>query len=348
MHNLTLWKSLLQPLTKMMVMVKAYGYGVGPIGLSQFLEKNKVDYLGVANILEGVEIRKSGVKTPIMIMKPELDSFDLVVKHHLNPTIFSFHALYKLIDFVGDNPIAISIKINTGMNRLGFQANEIENLIVELKKHPNIKIESVFSHLAASDEPDYDAFTQTQIDLFENLSSKITTQFNYLIIRHLLNSNGIARFPKAQFEMVRLGIGLFGFVEDKPIENKLKNVLTLKSKIAQLHVVSKYESIGYGRKAIATKELKIATIPLGYADGFNRKFSNGNWEASIYNKKTATIGNICMDMAMFDVTDIACTESDYITIINSVADIKKMANLLNTIPYEILTSISPRVKRVLV
>lgn len=331
-----------------MVMIKAYGYGLGPIGLAKFLEKNNVDYLGVANILEGVEIRRAGVMTPIMVMKPELDSFDLVIKYNLNPTIFSFHALFKLIDFVKDNPITISLKINTGMNRLGFKPDEITRLIIELKKHPTIKVASVYSHLAASDKPKHDVFTHTQIDIFEKISRKITNHFTYKITRHLLNSNGIVRFPSAQFDMVRLGIGLFGFVEDDKTEKKLKNVLTLKSKIAQIQIVTKNETIGYGRTAVATRTLKIATIPLGYADGFNRKLSNANWLASFEDIKVPTIGNICMDMAMFDVTNVNCTENDYLIIFNSVEELKKMAEKLETIPYEVLTSISPRVKRVLI
>lgn len=326
-------------------MVKAYGYGLGPVGLAQVLEKNKVDYLGVANILEGVEIRKAGVKLPIMVMKPELDSFDLVLKHNLNPTLFSFHALKKLIAFVGENPITVSIKINTGMNRLGFQPEEVLALITDLKKHQNIKIESVFSHLAAADENEHDAFTQQQINQFTEVAALFKAHFSYPILFHLLNSNGIVRFSAAQLDMVRLGIGLFGFVEDKILEKQLKNVLTLKSKIAQIHTVKKNESIGYGRNAVAKNNLKIATIPLGYADGFSRKLSNGNWQALLNGKKISTIGNICMDMAMFDVTNVNCSEDDYIVIMDNVAAIKKMATQLETIPYEVLTAVSPRVKR---
>jgi len=349
-YNLSIFRSFLKPKTKIMVMVKAYGYGLGPLGLSQFLEKNEVDYLGVANILEGVEIRKSGVQLPIMVMKPELKSFDLILKHQLSPVLFSIHSLLAYIKAIEEQnqtnqEFVVNLKIDTGMHRLGFHEEEIEKVIFLIKKHPNIKIESIFSHLAATDEPQHDDFTRTQIDLFEKLSTKITSQFTYQITRHLLNSNGIVRFPEAQYDMVRLGIGLFGFVTDKEIESQLKNTISLKTKIAQILTIKENETIGYGRNGITSRNTKIATVPLGYADGFSRKLGNGNWVMKINGKPAPTIGNVCMDMTMIDVSDINCNEDDVAVVFDTKEDILKMANQLDTIPYEVLTSISPRVKR---
>lgn len=347
---MSVFRSFLNPTTKIMVMVKAYGYGLGPIGLSQFLEKNKVDYLGVANILEGVEIRKSGVQLPIMVMKPELKSFDLLIKHQLSPVLFSIHSLLAYVKAIEElnqpnQVFFVNLKLDTGMHRLGFHDDEIEEVVSLIKKHPNIKIESVFSHLAATDEFQHDEFTRNQIDFFEKLSTKIIAQFTYKITRHLLNSNGIVRFAEAQHEMVRLGIGLFGFVTDEKIDILLKNTVSLKTKIAQILTIKENETIGYGRNGIALKNTKIATVPLGYADGFSRKLGNGNWIMKINGKPTPTIGNVCMDMTMIDISDINCNEDDVAVVFETKADILKMANQLGTIPYEILTSISPRVKR---
>jgi alanine racemase len=350
--NLNYFRTLLNPKTKIMVMVKAFSYGLGTYEVAKLLEENKVDYLGVANIYEGIELRKAGINMPIMVMKPEIDSFDLIIEHNLNPTIFSLEALKKLIEafkhsssIANDNPFLISIKLDTGMHRLGIDKEEILELVSILKENSFLKIESVFSHLAASDEKEHDVFTNHQIDLFKEMSKMISTEFNYHIDRHILNSNGIIRFNFAQMDMVRLGIGLYGVSSEPTSQKELLSVSSLKSKIAQLKRIKKGDTIGYNRKGVASENLIIATIPVGYADGLSRMLGNGNWEMIINGIKAPIIGNVCMDMVMIDVTGIDCKEGDEAYIFSEINPITEMAKCIGTIPYEILTSYSPRVKR---
>lgn len=335
----------------MMVMVKAFSYGLGTYEVAQALEQEGVDYLGVANILEGVEIRKSGVKVPIMVMNPEAASFKLMLKHNLSPVIFSLQTLTEFIEVVknkiANKPYPIQIKIDTGMHRLGFNPKELKELISKLKEHKDVvKVESFFSHLASTDEPTHDDFTNQQVQSFEKLSSNFISHFNYKIDRHLLNTNGIIRFAKYQHDMVRLGIGLYGVCADNETQQKLKTVSTLKTKISHIIAVPKNDTIGYNRHGKAEKNKTIATIPLGYADGFNRLLSNGKWEVLVNNQKAPIIGNISMDMSMVDVTDINCKLGDEVIAFGELNTISDMAKKIKTIPYELFTIISPRVKRV--
>lgn len=330
-------------------MVKAYGYGLGPIGLSKFLEEQGVDYLGVANILEGVEIRKSGVKLPIAIMKPELESFDLVIKHQLTPTIFSLTSLVAFVNTIKTLPVDknynIHLKLDTGMHRLGLKMDELEEVIKTVQQYPNIIIESIFSQLSSSDNQEEDNYSLNQIKQFEKMAEKISTSFNYKIDKHIVNSNAIIRFPEAHYDMVRLGIGLLGFAEDEIANAILKNVAVLKTKIAQIHHLQAGETIGYGRMGKVTKPSAIAVIPIGYADGFNRQLGNGKWSLIVNGKPAPTIGNICMDITMVDVTDIECSEQDIALLFNTKKSILSLSKVLKTIPYEVFTTISPRVKR---
>ncbi len=345
--NLNYFKSLLKPDTKIMAMVKAFSYGLGTYDVAKLLEENNVDYLGVANTYEGIELRKAGIELPIMIMKPEVDSFDLVFEYQLTPTIFSFHALQKLIEACDKNTTtAISIKVDTGMHRIGFDVDEVPALISELKKHPHLKIESVFSHLAASDEKQHETFTIQQIDQFKSIAASICNSFDYAIDKHILNSNGIINFNDAQMEMVRLGIGLYGVSSDHESQKQLKSASTLKSKIAQIKHIKQGDTIGYSRAGVAQQDISIATIPVGYADGLSRKLGNGNWSMIINGTKAPIIGNVCMDMVMIDVTHINCKEGDSAFIFSDENSITEMAKCIGTIPYEILTSYSPRVRRV--
>jgi alanine racemase len=345
--NLNYFKRLLLPTTKIMVMVKAFSYGLGTYEVAKLLEENKVDYLGVANTYEGIELRNAGIKLPIMVMKPEVDSFDLVIENQLTPTIFSLFSLKKLIDSVSDSsPLIISLKIDTGMHRLGFDENEIPELLSILNKNPFLKIESIFSHLAASDDKAHNEFTLNQIERFKYISQSILSQFDYSIVLHILNSNGIINYNDAQFNMVRLGIGLYGVCSDIETQKQLKPVSTLKSKIAQIKTIKKGETIGYNRIGLAKENMKIATIPVGYADGLSRELSNGNWSMIVNGSRAPIIGNVCMDMVMIDVTKIDCMEGDSALIFSDQNTISEMANKIETIPYEILTSYSPRVKRV--
>ncbi|TXB64676.1 alanine racemase [Vicingus serpentipes] len=351
--NLNYFKSLLQPSTKIMVMVKAYSYGMGTFEIANLLEKNNVDYLGVANTFEGAELRNVGIGLPIMVMNPEVESFDLVIKHQLNPVIFSLKSLNVFLKYIETNqhllpikPYPINIKIETGMNRLGFNIRDLEKVAEEIKSHPLVFVESVFSHLSAADESQFDDFTNQQIQLFHQSAKKFCSTFDYPILKHLLNSHGIVRFNNAQFDMVRLGIGIYGFSSDKETQQNLLPVSTLTSKISQFKTIPKGDTVGYGRAGKATKELSIATIPLGYADGLNRRLSNGNWSMMVNGKKAPIIGNICMDMLMLDVTGIECKAGDNVVVFGKDNTIVEMAEKLETIPYEILTTISPRVNRI--
>jgi len=330
-------------------MVKAFSYGLGTYDVAKLLQENNVDYLGVANIYEGIELRKARIKMPIMVMKPEVESFGLIVQYQLTPTIFSLHSLRLLIDVLDpSSPFNISLKIDTGMHRLGFDHHEIPELIATLKHNKFIKIESIYSHLAATDEGIHDDFTTQQIEIFNAISKNISAEFNYNIDKHILNSNGIIRFNDAQFEMVRLGIGLYGVSSEVEAQKILLPASTLKSKISQIKLIPKDDTIGYNRKGKAENTMKIATIPVGYADGLSRKLGDGKWHMIVNGKKAPIVGDVCMDMVMIDVTSIECKEGDEAFIFSEENPITNMAKVIGTIPYEILTSYSPRVKRIFI
>ena len=346
-QNLNFFRSKLRADTKIMAMVKAFSYGSGTFEIANLLQYQNIDYLATAYTDEGIELRKNQISLPIVIMNPEISSFDLMIEYNLEPEIYNFRTLHAFANTLEKNnkrDYPIHIKLDTGMHRSGFDKNDIDELIKELKKHKNLKIKSIFSHLAASDEKIHDDFTQKQFSSFELMTSQITNEFDYPILRHILNSSGIERFPQNQYDMVRLGIGLYGVSPSKT--NKLFNVSTLKSTIAQIRTVKKEETIGYGRKGKVDKDSKIATIPIGYADGLSRQLSNGVGKVLINNKFAPIIGNICMDICMIDITNINAEEGDEVIFFGNDYPISELAKQLNTIPYEILTSISNRVKRV--
>jgi len=346
-HNLNYFRALLKPETKIMVMVKAFSYGSGTYEIANLLQHQRVDYLGVAITDEGIELRKKGITLPIIVMNPEKDSFYKLIEYNLEPEIYDFNVLHNFVKTVNKySPLSypIHLKLDTGMNRLGFKPEEIENLILELKSYKKILVKSIFSHLAGSSEEVFDEFTNEQINMFQNISQNIINQLNYPIIRHILNSAGIERFTNSQYEMVRLGIGLYG-ISALP-ENKLMNISTLKTTILQIKNLNQGETVGYSRVGKITKPSQIAIIPIGYADGLNRKLSNGVGEVLVNGCKCKIIGNICMDMCMLDVTNVNAKQGDDVIIFGDKIPISKIAQLNQTIPYEILTSISQRVKRV--
>ncbi|MEI8204559.1 MAG: bifunctional UDP-N-acetylmuramoyl-tripeptide:D-alanyl-D-alanine ligase/alanine racemase [Bacteroidota bacterium] len=351
-YNLNHYRSKLKPTTKMMVMVKAFSYGSGSFEIANALQFHRVDYLAVAYADEGVELRASGINLPIMVMNPEEQSFDTIIKHKLEPEIYSFRVFELLIESMDriysstEQTVNIHIKLDTGMHRLGFEENDIPELINRLKKHSNIHVQSVFTHLAASDEAEQDDFTHNQIQNFSNLCQQLYKGIHQDFLRHILNSSGISRFPEAQFEMVRLGLGLYGIASEDNEQKLLQNVSTLRTRISQIKNIPKGETIGYSRKGKAEKNLRIATIPIGYADGFNRQLGNGNGYVLINGKHAKTVGNICMDMCMIDITDVSCNENDEVIIFGNNLTVNQVANMLHTIPYEILTGISRRVKRI--
>jgi len=345
-HNLNCYRNLLPPNIKTMGMVKAFSYGTGSFEIARTLALNKIDYLTVAYADEAVVLRNAGIKTPIMVMNIEPSSFDTIFNYNLEPEIYQFELLKELILFAKGEEFGIHLEIDTGMKRLGFDANQIASLIALLKENLNIRIKSVFTHLAASDETEHDEFTQRQISQFEKLANQISDAFDYPILKHCLNSSGITKFPNAHFDMVRLGIGLYGIDPSAQIQNNLQVIGNLKTIISQIRTLEAGESVGYGRKGKVNKPTKIAIVAIGYADGLNRLLSNGNGYMSIHGKKASIIGNICMDMTMLDITEIECKVGDEVIVFGNSPSIQEIAKQVNSIPYEVLTGISQRVKRV--
>lgn len=348
-HNLNFFKSKINPNTKMMVMVKAYSYGNGGLEIAKLLEHHKVDYLGVAFADEGISLKNGGVKLPIMVLNPESTSFSAIIQHQLEPEIYSLKGLNAFLKIAKEKKLhhfPIHIKLDTGMHRLGFEVDTIDELTATLKGNTTVEVKSILSHLATSDEQKHFGFVLSQIDLFEKLSSKLMKELDINPIRHILNTSGISNFPQAQYNMVRLGIGLYGVSNDPAEQKYLENVSTLKSIISQIRTIPADDSVGYGRRFMAEKETRIATIPIGYADGIARLWGNGVGFVTIKEQKARIIGNICMDMLMVDVSEIECKEGDDVVIFGESPTVIEMAQELRTIPYEILTSISQRVKRV--
>lgn len=345
-HNLNVYKQLLGKKVKIMAMVKAFSYGTGSYEIAKTLAFNQVDYLAVAYADEGVVLRKAGINTPIMVMNTEKSSIDLLLKHNLEPTVYNITILNDVINAANGQELGIHIELDSGMKRLGFDATQVETLLAILNANTNIQVKSIMSHLAASEAVEHDAFTLEQIAKFEKVSGNIMAHFSYPILRHCLNSAGIVRFKNAQFDMVRLGIGLYGIDPAIAIQNQLQQIGTLKTVISQIRHISPNESIGYGRRGHVLKPSRIAIVALGYADGLDRKLSNGNGYMLVNNKRAPIIGNICMDMTMIDVTEITCEEGNEVIVFGAEPSITDLAEQLQTIPYEILTSISHRVKRV--
>ncbi|WP_026727041.1 bifunctional UDP-N-acetylmuramoyl-tripeptide:D-alanyl-D-alanine ligase/alanine racemase [Flavobacterium denitrificans] len=348
-HNLNYYKSKLAEDVKIMVMVKAFGYGNGGLEIAKLLEHHKVDYLGVAFADEGISLKNGGIKLPIMVLNPESTSFPSIIQYKLEPEIYSLKGLNAFLKIAKEKNLKdfpIHIKMDTGMHRLGFEENTIDELIQTLKNNSTVRVQSVLSHLATSDDPKHFGFVEKQIGLFEKLSSKLMSELNINPIRHILNTSGISNFPNAQYNMVRLGIGLYGVSNDSSEQKYLENVGTLKSIISQIRTIPSGDSVGYGRRFMAEKETKIATIPIGYADGISRLWGNEVGFVTIKNQKAKIVGSVCMDMLMVNVSDIDCKEGDSVIIFGESPTVIEMAEALKTIPYEIMTSISQRVKRI--
>jgi len=348
-HNLNYYRSLLNKNTKIMVMVKAFSYGSGSYEIASLLEYNKVDYLAVAFSHEGVELRKSGISIPIVVMNAITGSFYNMFEYNLEAEIYSFEILYQYIEEAKKYQIKeapIHIKIDTGMHRLGFMPEEVDKLCEILANNKILRVKSIFSHLAASDESIHDEYTLKQIKEFDTIANEIIKRIGYHVDKHILNSAGIERFPQYQFDMVRLGIGLYG---SSPVgQNKLQVVSTLKTIITQIKKLPAKSSIGYSRKGTIDKDSIIGIIPIGYADGLKRILSNKNGRVFINGKYAPIIGNICMDMSMIDITDIEAKVGDEVEIFGNHISLDEIATKAHTITYEILTGISERVKRIYV
>lgn len=351
-HNLDYFRAKLKPKTKVMAMVKAFSYGSGSFEIANVLQYHQVDYLAVAYADEGVELRKAGINLPVMVMNPDEESFDNIIMHSLEPEIYNFRVLEMLEMAIEKNiipankPVKIHIKLDTGMHRLGFEEKDLDPLVDRLKENRMIYVQSIFTHLAASDDPAHDEFSRAQIDRFDKMSERIKVHCGHPVLLHVLNSAGIARFPDAHYDMIRTGISLYGVSSDAEEQKELQNVSTLKSNISQIKRIPKGETIGYDRKCTAGKDMTMAVVPVGYADGLRRKLGNKRGKIFVNGSLAPIVGNICMDMCMIDITGIPAEEGDEVIIFGKERPIAELASELETIPYEILTGISRRVKRI--
>ena len=347
-NNLNHFRSFLKPETKMVCMIKADAYGAGAVEIAKTLQDHRVDYLAVAVADEGVELRKAGITQNIIVMNPEMSSFQTLFDYDLEPEVYSFRLLDALIRAARHQGITgwpVHIKLDTGMHRLGFgTSSEVDRLIDILKHQSAVIPRSVFSHFVGSDSDDFDNFSRLQFERFDAASLKIQAAFSHRILRHIDNSAGIEHFPERQLDMVRLGIGLYGV--DPRTNDALSTVSTLKTTILQLRHVPKEETVGYSRKGVLTRDSIIAAIPIGYADGLNRRLGNRHCYCLVNGQKAEYVGNICMDVALIDVTDIPCQEGDTVEIFGKELPVTVLSDVLETIPYEVLTGVSNRVKRI--
>ena len=346
-HNFNVYRSKLKPETKMVCMVKASGYGVGSYELAKTLQEHHCDYLAVAVADEGAALRKEGITIPIIVMNPEFSSFNTLFEYNLEPEVYSFRLLNAMIretERRGIIAYPVHVKIDTGMHRLGFQPDEVIALCERLKTQSGVRVRSVFSHLVGSDSYVFDDFTHEQIEKFQHAAAALEEGLEHKVIKHILNTGGIERFTEYQMDMVRLGIGLYG-VSASGMAG-LQTVSTLKTTILQIQHVPAGDSIGYSRRSYVNRDSRIAIIPIGYADGLDRHFSNGHGEVVVRGKRCPIIGNICMDACMVDVTDCDAEEGDSVIVFGKELPVEELSDRLKTIPYEILTSVSPRVKRI--
>ena len=348
--NLNYYRSFLRPDTKMVCMIKADGYGAGAVEIAKTLQDHRVDYLAVAVADEGVTLRKAGITANIMIMNPEMTAFKTMFDYRLEPEVYSFRLLDALIKAARKEGITgwpVHIKLDTGMHRLGFNASdddEMARLAHKLHYQQAVIPRSVFSHFVGSDSDDFDNFSALQFQRFDKASRKLQAEFQHKILRHMDNSAGIEHFPERQMDMCRLGLGLYGV---NPRNNEmLSTVSTLKTTILQLRHVPKEDTVGYSRRGVLERDSIIAAIPIGYADGLNRHLGRGRCYCLVNGKKAPYVGNICMDVAMIDVTDIPCQEGDTVEIFGEHLPVTVLSDCIDTIPYEVLTGVSNRVKRV--
>ena len=344
-HNFNVISSKLKPKTKFMAVVKANGYGSDSVEIAKKLVSLNVDYFAVAFASEGVALRKSGIKTPILVLLPQVESLRKIIKYHLEPSLYSFYFLRNFIDFLASNNIKkypCHFKINTGLNRVGFNEKETDEAVNKIKNCDCIELVSLYSHLAATEDLQESKFTISQINLFKKISSKIKSKLSYNPILHMSNTSGIFNFPECEFDMVRSGIGLYGY--DNELTTDLKPVHTLKSIVSQIIKANKGDSIGYNRAFICEEKTKVGIIPLGHADGINRSFSQ-NAYVTINGEKAKVIGNICMDVFMVNLKGTNAKEGDEVVVFDKKNNLEDFANAVDTISYEILTNLSKRIYR---
>ncbi len=350
-HNYHYLSSKIRPTTKFMAVVKAFAYGSDAVKIAQKLETLGVDYFAVAYVREGIALRDAGIATPILVLHPQPVNFGSLIERCLEPSLYSPKILREFLRRAREQDqkqYPVHLKFNTGLNRLGFRAKDVDHITDQLRGRDEIKVISVFSHLAASEDKKEIDFTNTQIATYGTIVEDVEKKLGYTPFQHLLNTSGIINFPQAQFNMVRSGIGLYGYGNEAEVDTQLKPVATLKTIISQIHKIAPNESIGYNRAYKATGFRVIATLPIGHADGISRHYGNGKAYVLLCGKKAPIIGNICMDMIMIDITDIDCKEGDEVIIFGSEYSAEEFASSVKTISYEILTGISQRVKRVFI
>ena len=347
-NNYHYLKSKLQPNTKFLAIVKAYAYGSDSIEIAKELEKLGADYLAVAYVKEGVTLRDAGIKTPIIVLHPQAVNFKTLIDRCLEPSLYSPKIFKDFIEISEENNqtnYPIHIKFNTGLNRLGFGKNDIDFIISKLKETDSVNVKSIFSHLAASEDESEKDFSNSQIESFKNILEKLFTRLDYKPMMHMCNTSGILNYPKAHFNMVRSGIGLYGFSNIPSEQKNFSPIATLKTVISQIHQIEKGASVGYNRGFKSDGFLKTATLPIGHADGISRAYGNGNGWVTIEGKKASIIGNVCMDMIMVNITDIDCKEGDEVIIFDEVNSAENLSEKVNSISYELITALSQRVKR---
>lgn len=348
--NFDFLKSKIDGETLFLAVVKAFAYGSDAAVIANFLQKLGADYFAVAYISEGIHLRSAGITKPILVLHPQIENFELAIENALEPSLYSpktLKAFEKVVAAANIKNYPVHIKFNTGLNRLGFEPSEVETVIGRLKNSPGLKVRSVFSHLAASEDLEEKKFTTLQIDKYRSISKKFTDGFEHPIIRHLCNTSGVLNYPKAHFDMVRCGIGLYGYGNSKKEAANLVPVASLKSIISQIIEVSSGESVGYNRDHFCATDSRIATIPIGHADGIGRQYGCGAGTVSVNQQKAPIVGNVCMDMIMIDVTSIRCQEGDEVLIFGAGAGFsaEAVAESTNTISYELITAVSQRVVR---
>jgi alanine racemase len=344
-NNLMLYRSLIPKGVKLMAMVKAFSYGSGSFEVANLLQFSKVDYLTVAFADEGVELRNAGITLPIMVLSPDRDTFQTLLQHNLEPEIYSMSFLEEFIGFLKENNIHgfnIHLKLDTGMHRLGFFPAEIKTVIEKLKNQDQVHVQSFFTHLVASGDSNQDDFTLQQIKSYRSAAQELEEGLGYTFIKHVANTSAIVRWPEAHMDMVRLGIGLYGVDMDRNFSN-LEQVSSLKTTVTQIKELPAGETVGYDRKGVLSKDSKIATVKIGYADGYSRRFGNSVGKMQINGQLVSTVGNICMDMCMLDITGQDVQVGDEVIVFPSLME---SAQAIGTIPYELLVNISSRVKRV--
>ncbi len=350
-HNYKFLRSRLEPDTRFMAIVKAYAYGSDAPAIAQKLEEWGTDYFAVAYVEEGIALRHAGIKSPILVLHPLPVNFDMIMGHRLEPNIYSARLLDEFLEVAkqkGEKNYPIHLKFNTGLNRLGFNGTNVDLIKEKLLDRNEVKVVSIFSHLAASEDLNEREFTENQISLFKKIAREIGEKLGYMPIRHILNTSGILNYPDAQFDMVRSGIGLYGFGNDPAIDAQLRPIASLKTVISQIHEIAPGQTVGYNRAYTSDRNRVTATLPIGHADGIGRPYGNGKGIVSVNGHKAPIVGNVCMDMIMIDVTGINCKEGDEVLVFGKDPSAETFSANAHTISYELLTGISQRVKRVLI